>query len=156
MPLEVPCSCQMRNSVSNAMSRSLFSTWHFGSVDFGKHSGTSHSITCLAIHTYTLLWAGPIIHTRPNTPSQDGWYISIIPILLHARLHSFTPKPFVKQSATWLHEFTWLNSSIPSSIFSSMKKWFISTCLVLSRWTRLLAMLIADLLSAPNPQGAFS
>ena len=36
-----------------------------------------------------------------NTPPQDGRYISIIPILLHATTQSLTPRPFVKQSTCY-------------------------------------------------------
>jgi hypothetical protein len=48
-----------------------------------------------------------------------------------------------------------LNAMILLFIFSLIKKQPISTCLVLSCWTGLLAMLIADLLSQYNLEGPF-
>jgi hypothetical protein len=45
---------------------------------------------------------GPVTVQCPTLPlkNQDGWYISIIPILSQAKLHSLVPSTFVKQSAT--------------------------------------------------------
>ena len=35
-------------------------------MNLGENSRASLSIACLAVHTYILLWAGPITHTWPN------------------------------------------------------------------------------------------
>jgi hypothetical protein len=57
-----------------------------------------------------------------NTLPQDGRKISVMPILTHIDSFLLGPKPFVKQSANWLQDFTYSNFKTPLSILSLMKE----------------------------------
>ena len=70
-----------------------------------------------------------------------------MPILLQIDSLCLGPKPFVKQSASWLQDLMYSSLKTPQFNFSLIKNLSISTCFVRSNWTGLFAILIAAMLS---------